>query len=126
MESPPRPRILCAEDNEDTCFLLQTLLGQENYAVESADTVEKALALAKKESFDLYLLANRFEDGTGLELCLKIREFDRRTPIIFYSGAAYEKDQEEALRAGAQAYIVKPGIDGIVETIKALLSKAKE
>jgi DNA-binding response OmpR family regulator len=47
-------------------------------------------------------------DGSGIGLCRAIREFDPYTPILFYSAAAYERDIQEALRSGAQAYLVKP------------------
>ena len=46
--------------------------------------------------------------STGLKLTAQIREFDTKTPILFYSGAAYDTDKENARKAGAQAYLVKP------------------
>jgi two-component system, LytTR family, response regulator AlgR len=51
---------------------------------------------------------NWLPDGSGIGLCRAIREFDPHTPILFYSAAAYERDIQEALRSGAQAYLVKP------------------
>jgi DNA-binding response OmpR family regulator len=45
---------------------------------------------------------------SGTDLCEAIRKFDLRTPILFYSGAASEKDKENARLAGAQGYLVKP------------------
>jgi DNA-binding response OmpR family regulator len=47
-------------------------------------------------------------DGSGLDLCRQIREFDRDTPIVFYSAAAYEIDKNQAINSGAQAYLIKP------------------
>jgi DNA-binding response OmpR family regulator len=47
-------------------------------------------------------------DGSGLDLCKQIREFDKATPILFYSAAAYEMDRAEAIKSGAQAYLIKP------------------
>lgn len=117
----PRRRILCAEDNEDTCLMLNALLAQSNYETKSASTVAETLRLAQSERFDLYMLDNVFPDGTGVELCRKLRPFDARTPILFYSGAAFESDRQQAIAAGAQAYLTKPGIDGLVEAITNLL-----
>jgi response regulator of citrate/malate metabolism len=48
-------------------------------------------------------------------LCRLIREFDRRTLILFYSAAAYQRDIQEALRSGAQAYLVKPVEPDVLE-----------
>jgi DNA-binding response OmpR family regulator len=57
-------------------------------------------------------------DMSGVEMCRRIRAYDRRTPIIFYSASAYPKDREAGLAAGADDYLVKPeGLDRIVETI---------
>jgi DNA-binding response OmpR family regulator len=44
-------------------------------------------------------------------LCERLREFDQHTPVLFYSGAAYETDKLLALSSGAQGYLVKP-VDG--------------
>ncbi|MEJ7618860.1 MAG: response regulator [Pyrinomonadaceae bacterium] len=125
MEPRPGRRILCAEDNEDICFVLTTLLGREAYEVTSADTFAKALGLALSARFDLYVLDNHFPDGNGLVLCRRIREFDAHAPIIFYTGAAFESDKDQALGAGADAYIVKPGIDEIVDTIKQVFNRQR-
>jgi DNA-binding response OmpR family regulator len=64
--------------------------------------------LAVSQQFDLYLLDSWLPDGSGLDLCKRIRTFDTATPILFYSAAAYEADREQALKSGAQAYLVKP------------------
>ena len=53
---------------------------------------------------------------------MRIRETDSSTPIVFYSGAALDSEREEALAAGAQAYLIKPlDVAALVETIKNLL-----
>src|SRR5262249_46363983 len=78
------------------------------YNVMFARDVEEGLRLARQLRFDLYILDNWLPDGSGVGLCRLIREFDPQTPILFYSAAAYLRDKQEALRAGAQAYFVKP------------------
>ena len=123
---PTKRRILCAEDDEDTCFMLTHLLGQENYEVRTVKIVSEALQLARIESFNLYILDEWFPKEAGLGLCRKIREFDRHTPIIFYSGAAFESDKEEALYAGAQAFVPKPYVDKLIATVHQLLGDQQE
>jgi DNA-binding response OmpR family regulator len=51
---------------------------------------------------------NWLPSGSGIGLCRLIREFDPHTLILFYPAAAYERDIQEALRSGAQAYLAKP------------------
>ena len=100
--------ILYIEDHADTRELVELVLRQRNYEVTSSESVAAAVKLAFENKFDLYLLDSWLPDGSGLDLCRKIREFDTRTPILFYSAAAYEVDRELALNCGAQAYLTKP------------------
>lgn len=119
---PTRRRILCVDDDEDTCLLLTRLLEREGYEAKAAVSVEQALQLSHRDSFNLYILDAWFEEGSGTSLCRQMREYDPHTPIIFYSGAAFESDREESLQAGANAFVAKPDIEGLLETIKNLLS----
>jgi CheY-like chemotaxis protein len=125
-ESAPMPpakrRILCVDDNEDNCFMLTNLLSREGYEIKSAETIEQALLFARKDSFNLYVLDSWLSKGSGTDLCQQIREFDPQTPIIFYSGAAYESDKQEALQAGANAFVAKPHIDELLQTVTRFLS----
>jgi len=120
----PRPtrRVLCVEDDEETCNMLCGLLGLINCETMTAANTKDALEKIATERFDLYLLDNWLPGGSGVELCRKIRETDSSTPIVFYSGAALDSEREEALAAGAQAYLIKPlDVAALVETIKNLL-----
>lgn len=103
-----RPRILVTEDEPDTRALLEFLLTTAGCDVITTDNAKQALVLAKTNTLDLYLLDNWMANVSGLELCCQLREFDQKTPILFYSGAAYESDRSKALAAGAQGYLIKP------------------
>ena len=74
----------------------------------SAQTIATALELVQQQAFDLFLLDSRLPDGSGIDLCKRIRQFNLQTPIIFFSAAAYEADKTMALDAGAQGYLTKP------------------
>ena len=78
------------------------------YQVNCVETGTEALSLAKNEHFDLFLVDNWLPGLNGPELTRHIREFDQTTPILFYSGAAYEVDKRAAFDAGAQGYLIKP------------------
>jgi two-component system, OmpR family, response regulator len=120
--NPHRKRVLCVEDEEDTCSMITSLLGLINCEVASAQSFDEARQKISDERFDLYLLDNWLPGGTGIDLCKEIREGDATTPIIFYSGAAYNSDRQEAMEAGAQAYLIKPtDIARLMETVKSLL-----
>lgn len=66
----------------------------------------EAINLATKEKFDLYLLDYHLPDGTGLELCLLIKNFDTETPILFVTGTS-NMTEAQALTVGAQGLIRK-------------------
>jgi two-component system OmpR family response regulator len=118
----PRLRVLCADGSEDVRLMLSVLLGRQGIELRTASTAAEALGLARAERFDLVMLDDIFPDGDGWELCRRIREFDRETPILFFSGAGYEADRLRGLAAGAQGYIVKPEVGGLVEAIRRLTS----
>ena len=93
--------ILYVEDDQDTRELVTCVLTMNNYRIVSADNCDGALMLARSSQFDLYLIDNWMAECTGIDLCKKLREFDALTPILFYSGAAYEADKQQAFAAGA-------------------------
>ncbi|HKQ06214.1 MAG TPA: response regulator [Blastocatellia bacterium] len=84
--------------------------------------IDPALEVAKGERFGLYVIDNHFPDGTGVELCRAIRSFDAETPLIIYSGTSTSEDLEEGLRAGAQAFVLKPYLDALLMTMAKLLN----
>jgi len=110
------PRILFVDDHDDTRFMIKAWLSQFNYEVATAENMADGLRLAQIEAFDLYILDTRFPDGRGTELCVKIREFDRTTPIIFYSGDTEEQLRSE-LKCAAQEYVMKPEFDDLEKAI---------
>jgi DNA-binding response OmpR family regulator len=101
-----KKRVLLVEDHEDAWEIVAFNLPE--YQVICARNIDEGLRLARSHYFDLYILDNWLPDGSGVGLCRLIREFDPHTPILFYSAAAYANDKDEALRAGAQVYLVKP------------------
>jgi DNA-binding response OmpR family regulator len=103
-----KSRILYIEDHADTRELVTLVLRLNGFEVITGSTIEAGIELAGQTAFDLYMLDSWLSDGSGLELCKRIREFDQQTPILFYSAAAYETDRDVALECGAQAYLVKP------------------
>ena len=113
-------RILSVDDHEDTLSILRAMLGEYGYDLTPALSVEEGLRLAKSQDFDLFLLDFKFADGTGKELCERIREFDRETPILFFSGT-HPIQQQEAVSCGAQAFVMKPDFEGLRQHIKQVL-----
>lgn len=121
MKAINRLRVLYAEDDQDACVMLSVMLGVFNIEICPAHTAKEAFRLAREEEFDLYLLSSRFSDGSGYELCRRLRTMNPQKPIVFYSGDAYESDRQEGFAAGADEYLVKPHSEAIAATIFQLL-----
>jgi DNA-binding response OmpR family regulator len=121
------PRILCVDDDKDTCEMIRMMLWQADYrcSVKSAFTIEEALNYIETESFDLYILDYRMPNMTGIDLCSLIRKTDKQTPIMFFTAMARDIDRKSATIAGANEYLIKPNdLDRLVETIKDLLCQS--
>ena len=121
--SQAKCRILYVDDHEDSAEMLKLMLTSEEYEVEIAQSVEQALAKARTEHFDLYVLDKRLPDGSGTDLCRMLNEITPAVPCIFYSGDTYELHRQEAMAAGARAYVPKPDVDGLIETVHQLMSE---
>lgn len=118
-------RVLIIDDHADTAEMLKLLLGEEDYEVTTTATMQQALSLATGNEFDLYVLDKRLPDGSGVELCAMLNQITPGVPCIFYTGDAYEIHRVEAIAAGADAYVAKPDVEGLIENINKLLTKAE-
>ena len=118
----PKCRVLCVDDHRDTSEMLQMLLSEEDYNVQTAETMQEACNMALQTQFDLYVLDKRLPDGTGLELCETLQKLTPDTPCIFYTGDAYEIHKRQAFEAGAAAFVAKPDIEGLINAVHELLA----
>ena len=123
--SQSKCRILCVDDHDDTSEMLQMLLAEEDYDVRVAASIKEACNLAVENQFDLYVLDKRLPDGSGLDLCTRLMLLTPGVPCIFYTGDAYEIHRQQALEAGAVAFIAKPDVDGLIDAVHKLLSEGE-
>jgi DNA-binding response OmpR family regulator len=120
-----RKRILLVDNEVDARDLTELILAE--YKLIYARDFGDGLRLARQRYFDLYILDTWLPDGNGAELCRLIRAFDRHTPILFCSALGYARDIREAMRAGAQEYLVKPVfLDEFRQAVARLLSSTHE
>lgn len=124
MPVDPLPRVLCVDDDEDSREMLTTILKCCRIETKAVGTASQALSSIQAERFDLYLLDAWLPDVDGFELCRRMRDLDPQTPILFFSGAAFEADRKRAIEAGANAYVIKPDIDGLLGSITQFVSHA--
>jgi CheY-like chemotaxis protein len=120
-----RSRVLFVDDDEDACEILKLLMRSCGVDATCAQSAVEAWPLIRGQSFDLFVLDGWLPGIDGFEFCRQIREFDSDTPILFYSGAAYDADKQKGIAAGANAYVTKPDVDALIKTIVDLTARAK-
>ena len=79
---PSEPSILIIDDEAAIRESLETLLGMENYSVESAENGEDGLARIADRPFDLVLLDFALPDRNGLEILRDIHDRDPQLAVI--------------------------------------------
>lgn len=89
-----------------------TVEGQGWYAVSVAASLAAATTQLQSGRVDLVLLDLTLPDCTGLETYLALRRVAPQVPVIILSGLTDEEIAFQALRAGAQDYLLKNEFDG--------------
>ncbi|MEM3536616.1 MAG: response regulator [Candidatus Bathyarchaeia archaeon] len=120
-------RILIIDDDENIRKVLTTILEEEGYTVETADTAKKAIEKTKKNFYNLALIDVRLPDMEGIELLTKMRDTTPKMRKIIITGYPTLQNAIEAVNRGADAYIMKPfEMEKVLQTIKEQLKKQEE
>ena len=122
--SSKRYRIVCVDDDRDTCDLMEVWLEQApfEYDVEAVDTAGEAIDIVGRHNADLYVIDSSVAGEDPLTLLQTIRAHDETTPILIVSGRAHDIDRGEAFDSGANAYLTKPvSEEDFIDSIERLL-----
>jgi two-component system, chemotaxis family, chemotaxis protein CheY len=94
---------------------------------EAADGIEGLAAVASRPGgFDVILVDWNMPNMDGITFLNKVREKDKKTPIIMATTEAEKTRVLEAIRAGASNYVVKPFTgEVLMDKVKTTLDKAK-
>jgi DNA-binding NtrC family response regulator len=122
-----KARILIVDDDENIRKVLETILEDEGYTVESADTAKKGIEKSEKAFFNLALIDVRLPDMEGIELLAKMRDTKPKMRKIIITGYPTLQNAVAAVNKGADAYVMKPfDVEKILQTIREQLKKQKE
>ena len=108
-KSPVRVRILVVEDDRDTCQMIQAGLVEKYDVVDAGDGIE-AIERAVRTKPDLFIIDGMLPRMTGYQLTMmlkKNRDF-YKSPIIFISGKATQRDQQYVKSLGIEQFLAKP------------------
>lgn len=118
-------RILLLEDDYSLTDGLCYSLKKKDYEVETAETAREAEKLLESRQYDLLLLDVTLPDGTGFDICEKLRKRGNQVPIIFLTASDGEMNVIRGLDSGGDDYIVKPfKLGELFSRISALLRRA--
>jgi two-component system cell cycle sensor histidine kinase/response regulator CckA len=111
----PPITVLLVEDNPGDARLILELLGEvqaQAFDLERVDRLDDALARLAHAAVDVVLLDLGLPDSQGLDTFVRARRGAPDEPIVVISGLDDERVALEAVRSGAQDYLVKGRIEG--------------
>jgi signal transduction histidine kinase len=101
-------KVLIVDDNKINQIVTQKILEQYFMAHQTASNGKEAVEIVQKESFDFILMDINMPVMNGIAASQKIREFDKKTPIIALTATDYEDPENEVYCYGVNSIIVKP------------------
>ena len=100
-------RILVVDDELEMRELLGRNLGR-SHGVKSVGTCKEALAMLAHARFDVLILDVMLPDGSGIDLCGKLRTEGVEAPILLLTARGEVRSRVAGLDAGADDYLAKP------------------
>jgi DNA-binding NtrC family response regulator len=120
-------RILIIDDDENIRRVLETILTDEGYNVECADTANRGIEKTQSGFFNIALVDVRLPDMEGIDVLPKLRSTKPEMRKIIVTGYPTLQNAISAVNNGANAYVMKPfDVEKILNTIKEQLQKQKE
>jgi two-component system, OmpR family, response regulator len=101
-------RILVVDDHLETRELVTRHLERASHGVKSVGTCGEALAALAEGPFDVVVLDVMLPDGSGVELCARLRAERLEVPILLLTARGAVRSRVEGLDAGADDYLGKP------------------
>lgn len=115
--------ILILEDDADLAAGMEMALMSDDFSFTICSTIKEAEEKFRQQTFDLLILDVNLPDGSGFELCRKIRK-SSKVSIILLTARDMELDIVWGLECGADDYITKPFSTMVLRArIRALLRR---
>ena len=102
------PNVVVIDDDRSVCEMIRRSLQKIDLVVSTAATPDEGLRTIRKESPDVVLLDIMLPGTSGLDVFQKIRDIDRRLPIIFITAGSDSSTAIKAMQLGGFDYVTKP------------------
>ena len=122
-------KILVIEDEPDIRRNLEYNLSREGFSVSAAASISEANTLLASTDYNLILLDLMLPDGSGLDLCKRIKSNSdtESIPIIILTAKDDEVDKVVGFELGADDYVTKPfSVRELILRIKAVLKRGQK
>ncbi|MBI2143725.1 response regulator [Candidatus Woesearchaeota archaeon] len=119
-------KVLIVEDSEDDALLLGRELRQGGFEVvsERVDTAKAMAAALKKQEWDIIISDYIMPNFSGLDALKALRASGIDIPFIIVSGQIGEETAVEAMKAGANDYVMKGRLARLLPAVKRELEEA--
>ena len=121
-------KILVVDDSTTNVVLLEAILDEKGYKIETALNAREAYALIEKEAPDLILLDLLMPKISGFDFLEEIRKnsITRHTPVIVVSALTDEENVDKIMKMGAIDFVKKPiDLQYLVEKVENVLKTLK-
>jgi DNA-binding response OmpR family regulator len=117
-------RILLVEDERKVASFIARALRENTYAVDVAESGEKALELGADAPYDAILLDVRLPGLSGVEVCRELRQRGVEAPVMMLTARGLVEQRVEGLDAGADDYLTKPfALAELLARVRALVRR---
>src|SRR5215510_5383307 len=117
-------RILVVEDERRVASFISRALRENSYAVDVAESGERALEMVTATAYDSVLLDLRLPGLSGIQVCREIREAKVDVPILMLTARSLVEQRVEGLDAGADDYLTKPfAVAELLARVRALIRR---
>jgi DNA-binding NtrC family response regulator len=128
-DEPGRRTLLVVDDEESICFSMREYFSQHGFRVDTARELDEAEGLIKTTDYkviiqDLRLGLTRYPDG--IEIIKLVHKRNPDTRIIVLTSYGSKEVEEEARRAGADAFLRKPKpLSQVAQVVQGLMESPR-
>ena len=101
------PRILVVDDEPDICQMIRRYAEHDGYETVGVSDGTEAVAVCRKEDFDIIIMDVMMPDMDGFAACRKIKE-QKDIPVLMLSARGEEYDKLFGFEVGVDDYVTKP------------------
>ena len=118
-------KVLLVEDEQTLAMIIKDTLEGQGFLIHTAVDGEEGLRLFFDLRPDVLVADVMMPRMDGFEMVRRIRQTDRRTPVLFLTARSAVNDVVEGFELGANDYLKKPfGMQELIVRIKALVGRA--